>query len=274
VLPLPGNVEAIADVFLHSLLSVEIIGEAAERMVEGTPPKRLSELLTISVLGGLVNAVGLMGFGHHHHHGHDHGGSCPSSNKKDDDHKHSHAHGGHDHGHHHNENMEGIFLHVMADLMGSVAVVISTLLTMYTGWTWWDAVAGIAVSVLIAMAAWPLLKSSARNLLLGIPAGTEYNLRNTLAGIVQQRGVVGYSVPKFWVDDIQSAAGGRETLRGIVHVVAARGAGLEDVRDRVREYLLSQDMDITVQVEREGDTACWCGSGRLTSPVLLSPRAF
>lgn len=248
-------------------------------MVEGTPPKRLSELLTISVLGGLVNAVGLMGFGHHHHHGHDHGhshGECPSSgsNKKDDDHKHDHSHGhDHGHGHHHNENMEGIFLHVMADLMGSVAVVVSTLLTMYTGWTWWDAVAGMAVSVLIAMAAWPLLKSSARNLLLGIPAGTEYNLRNTLAGIVQQRGVVGYSVPKFWVDDIQSA-GGREKLRGIVHVVAARGAGLDDVRDRVRDYLLAQDMDITVQVEREGDGACWCGSGRLTSPALLSPRAF
>ncbi|CRK38408.1 hypothetical protein BN1708_020524, partial [Verticillium longisporum] len=39
-------------------------------MMEGTPPKRLSELLTISVLGGLVNVVGLVAFGHHHHHGH------------------------------------------------------------------------------------------------------------------------------------------------------------------------------------------------------------
>lgn len=244
-------------------------------MVEGTPPKRLTELLTISVLGGLVNAVGLLGFGHHHHHGHDHGhghshGGCSSSNKKDDDHHH-----GHDHGHdHHNENMEGIFLHVMADLMGSVAVVISTLLTMYTGWTWWDAVAGMAVSVLIAMAAWPLLKSSARNLLLSIPPTTEYNLRNTLAGIVQQRGVVGYSVPKFWIDDIQSSSGGREKLRGIVHVVAARGVGLEDVRDRVREYLMRNDMDIMVQVEREGDGTCWCGVGRLASPGLMSPKAL
>ncbi|RXG49916.1 hypothetical protein VDGE_00609 [Verticillium dahliae] len=282
-----GKVETLsgfANGILLVLLSVEIIGEAFERMMEGTPPKRLSELLTISVLGGLVNVVGLVAFGHHHHHGHDHGhshggGSCPSSKKTDDHHDHDHGHShdhSHDHDHgHHNENMHGIFLHVLADLMGSVAVTISTILTMYTGYTWWDAVAGIVVSVLIVLAAWPLLISSGRNLLLSIPDRVEYSLRNTLAGITQQRGVVSYSVPKFWIDDILTAQGGAgEKLRGIVHVQAARGAAIDDVRDRVREHLLAHNIDIVVQVEREGETNCWCGAGRLLSPAVVSPRGF
>ncbi|KAM0285956.1 hypothetical protein ACHAQH_001143 [Verticillium albo-atrum] len=279
-----GKVETLsgfANGILLVLLSIEIIGEAFERMMEGTPPKRLAELLTISVLGGLVNVVGLVAFGHHHHHGHDHGhshggGSCPSSKKTDDHHDHDHAHDhGHDHGHH-NENMHGIFLHVLADLMGSVAVTISTILTMYTGYTWWDAVAGIVVSVLIVLAAWPLLTSSARNLLLSIPDRVEYNLRNTLAGITQQRGVVSYSVPKFWIDDILTSQGGGtgEKLRGIVHVQAARGVAIDDVRDRVREHLLAHNIDIVVQVEREGEVGCWCGAGRLLSPAVVSPRGF
>lgn len=269
-------------------------------MADGTPPRRLQELLAVSALGGLVNVVGLVAFGHHHHHGHSHshgggGGGCSGgSHKKTDEHSHSHSHShSHDHGHQ-NENMQGIFLHVLADLMGSVAVVASTLLTMYTGYAWWDAAAGLLVSVLIVLAAWPLVGSSARNLLLAIPEPVEYNLRNTLAGIAQQRGVVGYSVPKFWMDDTAAAGqhhhhhhhhhdgdgghggGSGEKLRGIVHVVAAKGAGLDDVRDRVREHLARNGMDVVVQVEREGDSSCWCGAGRLAPPAtgLSSPWAF
>jgi zinc transporter 5/7 len=109
--------------------------------------------------------------------------------------------------------------------------------------------------------------SSAKRLLLGIPDDIEYNLRNTLAGIVQQRGVVGYTVPKFWLDDRSSRDSG-DRLLGIVHVVAARGASLDDVRERVGEFLSQQGMDVVVQVEREGDATCWCGSGR--TPIALT----
>jgi zinc transporter 5/7 len=47
----------------------------------------------------------------------------------------------------------------------------------------------------------------------------------------------------------------------VIHVIASRGADLEDVRQRTVSYLREKDMDILVQVEREGDGRCWCGGG-------------
>lgn len=56
------------------LVSVEICFDAFERLWEGHELQRLNELLIVSVLGFLVNIVGLTAFGHAHHgHGHDHG---------------------------------------------------------------------------------------------------------------------------------------------------------------------------------------------------------
>jgi solute carrier family 30 (zinc transporter), member 5/7 len=280
---------------ISRLLSLEITFEAFERLWEGTKTKRLAELFVVSTMGLLVNLVGMMAFGHHHHgHSHDHSHSNDHSHSHDQhhehhDHGHSHSHDhcdhhsgenhSHDHGpspgHGHsrdNENMQGIYLHVLADTLGSASVIVSTILTGLTGWSGWDPLASCLIAFLIAMSARPLVMSSATRLLLSIPDDVEYNLRNTLAGIVQQRGVVGYSTPKFWIDD-RSGTDSGDKLLGIVHVVAARGASMDDVRDRVRNYLLKHGMDIVVQVEREGDGTCWCGIGRssITSHTGKAP---
>lgn len=53
-----------------------------------------------------------------------------------------------------------------------------------------------------------------------------------------------------------------------MHVVAMRGADMEDVRERVRAYMSERGIDITLQVEREGDLNCWCGAGKSS---LMSP---
>jgi zinc transporter 5/7 len=247
-----------------SLLSLEITFEAFERIWEGSPPKRLGELLVVSILGMLVNLVGMVAFGHHHHHhGHSH-----SHDHSQDGNCTPHSSHGHSHGHD-NENMHGIYLHVLADTLGSASVVVSTILTSTTGWAGWDPVASIFISALILGSSKPLVVSSAKRLILSIPTDTEYTLRNTLAGIGQQRGVVGCSVPKFWVDD--RGTGRDNKLLGIVHVVAAHGASLDDVRERVREYLLRNGMDAVVQVEREGDNLCWCSSGRVPTTPLVRP---
>ncbi|KAF4496772.1 zinc transporter [Fusarium agapanthi] len=264
-----GKIETLsgfANGILLMLLSVEIAFEAFERLWEGTQTKRLGELFIVSTLGLLVNLVGMMAFGHHHHghdHGHDHG------------HSHSHDHG-HNHGHD-NENMHGIYLHILADTLGSVSVIVSTILTSFWGWAGWDPLASCFIAVLIFLSSKPLVYSSAKRLLLSIPEDTEYNLRNSLGGILNQRGVVGYSSPKFWRDDHSASPSGGKLL-GVVHVVAARGAPLEDVRDRVREYLLREGADVVVQVEREGDNSCWCSRRGIpappATPTLASAKAF
>jgi solute carrier family 30 (zinc transporter), member 5/7 len=167
--------------------------------------------------------------------------------------------------------MHGIYLHVLADTLGSAAVIVSTVLTHFWGWSGWDPLASFLIAVLILLSAMPLVKSSAKRLLLTIPDDIEYALRNTLSGISGLRGVAGYSVPKFWLDDRAEGENTGNQLLGVMHVVAVRGADMEDVRDRVRNYLLEHGIDATLQVEREGDASCWCGVGRSPLSQASSP---
>ncbi|KAL1985446.1 hypothetical protein VTN96DRAFT_7889 [Rasamsonia emersonii] len=283
------------------IISVEIVYEAVERLLSGSEMHRIQELLVVSIAGLAVNLVGIVAFDHGHH-GHSHGG-----------HGHGHDHG-HGHGHSHgNENMHGIFLHILADTLGSVAVVISTILVHYYGWAGFDPIASCVIAILIFASAVPLVSSTAKTLLLTLPADVEYNLRDTLAGVSTLRGVVGYTVPKFWLDDtaVGTSTGhdhghdhgpshghsnshdlcqhrhldhhdhhhhlhdhhdhdhdhksNSQRVLGVIHVIASRGADLEDVRRRTVDFLREKNMDIVVQVEREGEGRCWCGSGTKSS---------
>lgn len=265
------------------LVSVEFIWEAIEGMMEGKELRRVQELLVVSILGFLVNMVGLFAFGHAHA-GHDHGGHSHG-------HDHAHAHGslptdshspeshGHSHGHD-NENMHGIYLHIAADAGGSLAVILSTFLTLWKPWYLWDPLATIAIAILIFLAAVPLVKDSGRKLLLVIPDDLEYGLRMALQDMCAVRGVIGYAVPRFWVEEageVDAHAGhdhghdhahahaheeqSKKKVRGVIHVFAAKAADLEDVRERVVEFFAEREMDVIVQVEREGEGRCWCGGG-------------
>lgn len=305
------------------LISIEIIYEAVERLVEGSRMQRIGELLTVSSLGLVVNLVGMFAFGHAHHgHGHDHGhshghshsahingdhnhahnhhnhshagDSCshPAHDNEHDAHSHSHAsrsqhehkhnnHGhthavqsplpftippnssqpppsnAHSHSHHHgNENMHGIFLHILADTLGSVAVVISTILIHYTGWAGFDPLASCLIAILIFASAIPLVISSAKRLLLTVPEDTEFDLREALAGVSSLRGVSAVCVPRFWMGE-----GGSGRVGGVMHVLAQRGVDLDSIREKASGYLASRGMDVLVQVEREGEGRCWCGGG-------------
>ncbi|KAJ1935223.1 hypothetical protein FBU59_005456 [Linderina macrospora] len=134
------------------LISVSIFFEAIERLLH--PPEMNTQRLLLVSFGGLVvNLFGMFAFNGHHHHHHG-GGGCSHSHSHDHshdhghhDHDHNHDHHGHDHhdhdhghsnGHshpHRSQNMQGVFLHVLADTLGSVGVIISTLLIQTFGWT-------------------------------------------------------------------------------------------------------------------------------------------
>ena len=220
-----GKVETLSGlgngIFLV-IISIEIIWESFERFMEGAELKRLNELMLVSTAGLGVNLIGLLFIGHAHHHGHDHGHDHGHGHSHGHDHSHvnGHAHShekkhdhdnmmqqvvnkdahGHSHGHS-NENMMGIYLHILADTMGSVAVIASTILTAYTGWMGWDPIASCVIAILIIAASYPLVVGSARRLLLTVPHEVEYQLRDTLQEISNIRGVTGYAVPRFWMED-------------------------------------------------------------------------
>jgi len=178
--------------------------------------------------------------------------------------------------------MHGIFLHVAADAGGSLAVIISTALTLWRPWYLWDPLATIIIAVLIFAAAVPLVISSGQKLLLVIPDELEYSIKNTLQELGELRGVVGYAVPRFWVDDNNdssdahghhhhghdhgAAHAGTQKVLGVIHVLAAHSADLEDVRERVDELVRNRGMDLVIHVEREADGSCWCGGSALQKP--------
>ncbi|WP_267220630.1 cation diffusion facilitator family transporter [Dyella silvae] len=76
------------------------------------------------------------------------------------------------HGHAHDDvNLAGATLHVLGDLLGSVAAVVAALLVRWQGWNWADPVLSLLVSLLILNSAWRLLRRSAHILLEGVPEG-------------------------------------------------------------------------------------------------------
>ena len=98
-------------------ISFFIFSEAVERLVE-PPEVKHERLLVVSVLGFLVNMVGIFVFQHGGAgHGHSHDGGHGHSH----DGGHGHSHGGGGGGH--SQIMKGVFLHILADTLGSVGVI-------------------------------------------------------------------------------------------------------------------------------------------------------
>ncbi len=73
-------------------------------------------------------------------------------------------------GHNHNLNIRGAFLHVIGDLLGSVAAILAALTMIWWQVYWPDPVVSVLVSLLICFSAWRLMQESVEILLEGAPA--------------------------------------------------------------------------------------------------------
>lgn len=76
-------------------------------------------------------------------------------------------------------NMRGAILHVMGDLLGSVAAIAAALIILATGWTPADPILSVLVAVLILSTAWRLMADAAHVLLEGAPPELD---RDRIAG--------------------------------------------------------------------------------------------
>ncbi len=70
-------------------------------------------------------------------------------------------------------NVEGAFRHILTDLYGFAATAIAGLAIYFTGYVRADAIASLVVVVIMAMAAWGLLRDSGRILLQAAPADVD-----------------------------------------------------------------------------------------------------
>ena len=87
----------------------------------------------------------------------------------------------------HDLNAKGAYLHLAADALVSLGVVVSGLLIQYTGWYWLDAITGLVVAAVIFASTWRLLTDSVRLSLDGVPVAID--LSAVKAEIEKVRGV-------------------------------------------------------------------------------------
>ena len=81
-------------------------------------------------------------------------------------------------------NIRGAFLHMAADAVVSLGVVLAGVGIVYTGWLWLDPVTSLAISVVIVAGTWGLLRDSVRLALHAVPQGIETErVRAYLAGV-------------------------------------------------------------------------------------------
>jgi Co/Zn/Cd efflux system component len=76
-----------------------------------------------------------------------------------------------------------MFLHVLADTLGSAGVIFSSFLIYMFDWTWADPLCSIFIAVLISVSAWPLLKESGEILLLRSPKALDRKLKSILSQV-------------------------------------------------------------------------------------------
>ena len=70
----------------------------------------------------------------------------------------------------HDLNIKGAFLHMAADTLVSVGVLVSGILITVTGWNIIDPIIGLVIACIILISTWELLRDSLRLSLDGVPA--------------------------------------------------------------------------------------------------------
>lgn len=198
----------------------------------------------------------------HGGHGHNHGGHGHSHNSKTDidcsGHGHGHGHS-HDssehnensHGHSHkekraeNRNLQGVFLHIMADTLGSVGVILSSLCIEYFGWFRSDPLCSMIIAVLIFLSVIPLLKDSIMVLLQRVPKEDEGAFYTALDKISKLDNVVNIYDPHLWQ---YSSAVKVVSVRVYVNARANEQQIISDSKEILQESGFSE---CSIQVDKE-----------------------
>jgi len=217
-------------------ISFFIFSEAVERAIE-PPEVKHERLLLVSILGFIVNLIGVFAFSHGHSHGgggHNHSHSHSATHEDESmsvkvinnyangdsnadghyDHGHGHSHSaGHGHSHNHDSHghshdssnkpggsiiMHGVFLHILADALGSVGVIISALLMHAFGWMIADPICSMFIAVMIALSVLGLIKDSMAILMQRQPKELDRKLPQCYQQVARLEGVRSVQEPHFW----------------------------------------------------------------------------
>ncbi len=144
-----------------------------------------------------------------------------------------------------NLNMRAAALHVMGDLLGSVAAIIAALVILYTGWMPIDPILSVLVALIILRSAWAVVRDSSQILLEGAPSGIDTremarDLETKFSEIANVHHVHAWSLTQ-------------ERTLVTLHVRTNNGGAPECIARRIKDYLNSRYgiAHATVEVEFE-----------------------
>lgn len=144
-------------------------------------------------------------------------------------------------------NLRGAFLHMAADALVSLGVVIAGAIYIWAGWSWLDPAISLAIAVVIMLGTWGLLRQSLHLSLDGVPVAIELDeVRSYLA---TQPGVSE-------VHDLHVWAMSTSEIALTAHMVLPDGHPGNDFLKRVSEELHDQFAieHATIQIEIGGRT--------------------
>jgi cobalt-zinc-cadmium efflux system protein len=146
-------------------------------------------------------------------------------------------------------NIRGAFLHMAADALVSLGVVLSAVLIMLTGWMWIDPLVSIAIAVVVVWGTWSLFHQSLHLLFDGVPQ--DIDLPAVRAELLALPGVVGLHDLHIW-----ALSTARVSLTA--HLVLAANAPHPDTILGQAEHRLHEHFEIThvtLQIESEAYAA-------------------
>lgn len=151
--------------------------------------------------------------------------------------------------HHGDLNVRGAFLHMAADTLVSIGVVVSGIVIKYTGYWFIDPLVGIIISVVILVSTYRLLSESMRLSLDGVPKNIDINKVHDI--LKNNENVIDVHHIHVWAistTDIALTA----------HVVINDLKYMDSVKHKIREELMEIGIDhSTIEFELVGDV-CTC----------------
>jgi cobalt-zinc-cadmium efflux system protein len=146
-------------------------------------------------------------------------------------------------------NVEGAYLEVLSDLVGSAGVIVAAVVIAVTDWAWVDPLVGVAIGLFILPRTWRLAAQALRILVQAAPAGLDLaGLESELRGV---DGVVDVHDLHVWTltseMDVASA-----------HLMVGTGTDAHAVLDRARDIMRDgHGIDhATLQVEPDTHRGC------------------
>ncbi|MEM4704763.1 MAG: cation diffusion facilitator family transporter, partial [Candidatus Bathyarchaeia archaeon] len=143
-------------------------------------------------------------------------------------------------------NVQGAFLHVLSDMLGSVAVISAGVIMFFTGWYPADPLFSMLVAALIFYGAFKLVRESINILLEGVPRGID--VKAVEKRILEQKGVKGVHDLHVW------CITPTKICAISCHVVVAEGTDRRKLTSDLIK-LLEAEFGIdhtTIQLEEEG----------------------